>query len=262
MADGEPDLNMKLDEGGPGSGGEPAPLVLIRRAVLETVRAHAAEDLNTELGGVLLGTAASSPEGAVVLVEASIRALHTDASRGSITFTHETWDSINQVKDRDYPDKRVVGWYHTHPGFGLFLSEYDLFIHRNFFDLPWQVALVVDPRANTAGVFVWQDGEITGPREAEVVSGPAGTVSGNATVADAVDRQGTPRWRMTVWHWCVAAALALILVAQIALLARTPASPDAPPAPTVRPAVPSKSAGEAPRTVPPGKAGTPANATH
>jgi hypothetical protein len=39
-----------------------------------------------------------------------------------------------------------------------------LFIHRNFFREPWQVALVIDPRQDAAGFFVWQDGEILDPQ--------------------------------------------------------------------------------------------------
>ncbi len=31
------------------------------------------------------------------------------------------------------PNIDIVGWYHTHPSFGIFLSHHDLFIHQNFF---------------------------------------------------------------------------------------------------------------------------------
>ena len=56
------------------------------------------------------------------------------------------------------PDLDIVGWYHTHPDFGIFLSSHDLFIHRNFFDQPLQVAYVVDPIRQTRGFFRWRDG--------------------------------------------------------------------------------------------------------
>jgi proteasome lid subunit RPN8/RPN11 len=49
----------------------------------------------------------------------------------------------------------MVGWYHTHPGFGIFLSGMDLFIHQNFFTQIWHVAYVLDPRARTSGFFCW-----------------------------------------------------------------------------------------------------------
>ena len=47
--------------------------------------------------------------------------------------------------DAEHSEERIVGWYHTHPGFGIFLSGMDLFIQDHFFNLPWQVAFVYDP---------------------------------------------------------------------------------------------------------------------
>jgi hypothetical protein len=63
---------------------------------------------------------------------------------------------IQTEMDRSYADKRILGWYHTHPGFGIFLSEMDMFIHRNFFNLPWQLAYVYDPHADEDGMFTWK----------------------------------------------------------------------------------------------------------
>ena len=62
--------------------------------------------------------------------------------------------------ERDHPEQQIVGWYHSHPGFGIFLSEHDLFIHRNFFSGAAQIALVVDPLQGHEGVFGWQGDEI------------------------------------------------------------------------------------------------------
>ena len=206
--------------------GNALPLVLMRHEVQADIDAHAREDLNRELGGFLLGTAASSGEGTVVVVEAAVRALHTEASRGSVTFTHATWEEFNRVKDRDYPDKRVVGWYHTHPGYGLFLSSYDLFIHQNFFNLPWQVAYVVDPRAGTSGCFVWDAEEIRGPEDVELAGVPA-QVSPSPVPAPAT---GVPEPAPTPaegsrWRWAMASALALVLALQVYSLSRGPVSP-------------------------------------
>ena len=57
-----------------------------------------------------------------------------------------------------YPEYDIVGWYHTHPSFGIFLSHHDLFIHQHFFAQPLQVAYVVDPINQTRGFFQWHDG--------------------------------------------------------------------------------------------------------
>jgi hypothetical protein len=47
-----------------------------------------------------------------------------------------------------------VGWYHTHPRMGIFLSGYDTWLHDHFFPHPWQVALVVEPHTGAGGFFV------------------------------------------------------------------------------------------------------------
>ena len=53
-----------------------------------------------------------------------------------------------------------MGWYHTHPSFGIFLSHHDLFIHHHFFAQPLQVAYVVDPIQQTRGFFQWRGGDM------------------------------------------------------------------------------------------------------
>jgi proteasome lid subunit RPN8/RPN11 len=55
----------------------------------------------------------------------------------------------------------VVGWHHTHPGFGVFLSGYDLFIHQHFFREPWQIALVIDPQRQELGFFQWRGDRVS-----------------------------------------------------------------------------------------------------
>ena len=55
----------------------------------------------------------------------------------------------------------ILGWHHTHPGYDVFLSSYDLFIQENFFDLPFQTAYVVDPLKDNRGFFAKKDGVIS-----------------------------------------------------------------------------------------------------
>lgn len=43
-----------------------------------------------------------------------------------------------------HPTLKVIGWFHTHPGHGLFLSKPDLTIHEGFFQERYQVALEID----------------------------------------------------------------------------------------------------------------------
>lgn len=112
-----------------------------------------------EVGGVLAGNVWRDGEGPFLDIVAAIPAEHTRNEGTQLTFTPETWAQVNRVKDERYPQTKIVGWYHTHPRFGIFLSDMDKFIHRRSFSQPWTTALVVDPVQQTEGFFVWTDGE-------------------------------------------------------------------------------------------------------
>ncbi len=122
-----------------------------------TTRGNAEPD--REVGGVLVGEVCRDDGGPFVRVDTTIDALHAEEKGTELTFTHETWDHIHKEMDSKYQGKRIVGWYHTHPGFGIFLSDRDLFIQRSFFNLPYQIALVYDPKSREHGVFCWRENE-------------------------------------------------------------------------------------------------------
>lgn len=151
-----------------GATGQAAVHIRLDASVHQQMQDYADTDTSLELGGILIGTVEESAT-SVVTVEAMIPARYTEAVQSSITFTHRTWQDIYEVKDRAYPDKKIIGWYHTHPGFGIFLSNYDMHIHRNFFTLPWQVAYVVDPLASTEGFFRWEGGNIQKVTDYEII---------------------------------------------------------------------------------------------
>ncbi len=125
----------------------------------EKILAHAEKDKSVELGGVLAGTWQRDKDGPFVAVRHVICSQLAASGTGEVTFTHDAWAEIHREMDGKYPDLAIVGWYHTHPDFGVFLSERDRFIHEHFFGQPGQIALVVDPVRNLEGVFVWRNGK-------------------------------------------------------------------------------------------------------
>lgn len=137
---------------------EPGIRVVIRQSVLNEIHRHGQSRTDVEVCGVLIGNGYQDTDGAFVYVEASIRGEHAGNQLAQVTFTSETWCHIQDIMDREHVGQRIVGWYHTHPGFGIFLSPMDLFIHENFFGGPEQLALVYDPLGGDEGVFVWRDG--------------------------------------------------------------------------------------------------------
>ncbi len=54
---------------------------------------------------------------------------------------------------------RIVGWYHSHPGHGLFLSQTDLDTHMQFHQFSlYAVSLVADPKAAEFGIWIYENG--------------------------------------------------------------------------------------------------------
>ncbi|HEY6969601.1 MAG TPA: hypothetical protein VJA94_10380, partial [Candidatus Angelobacter sp.] len=112
-----------------------------------------------EVGGILIGNIYKDKLGPFLEITAAIVGKHTKNEGTQMTFTPDTWEYVNQVKSKKYPDDRIVGWYHTHPRFGIFLSDMDKFIHRHHFPQPWTTAMVVDPVQQSEGFFLWNEGE-------------------------------------------------------------------------------------------------------
>src|SRR5712672_1769380 len=127
------------------------PRVTIEGEVLRQIRQHARSNSKTEVCGVLIG----EENGNGLSITARIPGLNAAQAGTYVTFTQDTWEHIYKIKDKEFPDERIVGWYHSHPGFGVFLSDHDTFIHKNFFSSALQVAWVYDPHSDEEGCFGW-----------------------------------------------------------------------------------------------------------
>src|SRR5206468_822100 len=92
-----------------------------------------------------------------VVITECLRAQHYESTQGSFKFTHATWSAITRERQRFLPELQMVGWYHTHPDWGVFLSGMDLFICDHFFSQQLDVAYVIDPCRGDRGMFQWID---------------------------------------------------------------------------------------------------------
>jgi len=171
------------------------PVLVVDSEVVRLIRQHARSSGKTEVCGVLIGQDRDHR----VEVAACIEGQNADEAGAHVTFTQDTWEHIYAVKDKKYPNERIVGWYHSHPGFGIFLSDHDTFIHRNFFSSPGQVAWVFDPQSDEEGCFGWVGGRIErltriaiadrrGGEPAEASSKPEPVVSADSAHAPVLSR--------------------------------------------------------------------------
>ena len=150
--------------------------------VLRRIRQHTRTSMSAEVCGVLIGS--ERRDG--VVVEAAIAGENAGQGSAHVTFTQETWEHIYKIKDEKYPDARIVGWYHSHPGFGVFLSDHDTFIHENFFSSPKQIAWVHDPHSDEEGCFGWLNGKIRRLPQISIVDSGDDDVSSRGEVPGVV----------------------------------------------------------------------------
>lgn len=133
--------------------------ILMVESAFDDAKSHALSSLSREVAGFLIGPPPEKQSNGryIVRVTQAIRAGHTRMQGASVTYTPESWREINDWLHAFYPNEEqvIVGWYHTHPGFGIFLSNMDLFIHHNFFSQKWHIAYVLDPIAKRSGFFTW-----------------------------------------------------------------------------------------------------------
>jgi proteasome lid subunit RPN8/RPN11 len=158
-----PDVRQLAGESLPSSafpaGGRQDFRVFFLPAAHDQIWRHASENVSIEICGVLVGRWERDAAGPFAVVSDRIRCDTAKSGFAEVTFTHEAWGKINAEMDTKFADLSIVGWYHSHPDFGVFLSDRDTFIHQHFFSGAGQIAHVVDPVRKVDGVFAWHEGK-------------------------------------------------------------------------------------------------------
>jgi hypothetical protein len=146
-----------------GSGAEGNGIILMRGEVYRALESEIELSAKVENGGYLLGVPFRQPQGSAAEEDAGFRWLLeiTDVvpaeaakgKRGSLLFTGETWSRMTRLRSRRHPDKKLVGWFHTHlfkasEKFGL--SRLDQELHRRFLTKAWQIAVLINIDAQGA----------------------------------------------------------------------------------------------------------------
>lgn len=141
-----------------------------------------------ETGGLLLGTISAGPMDEIHCRPSVL--LHAEegvASPVRFEISPELQESLVAEGKEKHPDLRVVGWWHSHPGHGIFYSPWDETCHRSLFGRPGLAGLVVDPTRDERGWFgVREDGGPIEALEEEAIS--AGAAGVPPAVVGKVDR--------------------------------------------------------------------------
>ena len=134
--------------------------IYISQSVYNEIHRFTKDKTVNEAGGILLGNVIEEFGKTNIIIDAFIEGKHCQSTPTTITFTHETWESWHKEINKKYSNRKIIGWIHTHPNYGIFLSEYDKFIQENFFGEDYETAYVIDPIQNIEGFYFWINGKI------------------------------------------------------------------------------------------------------
>ncbi len=101
-----------------------------------------------EIGGFILGTFSKINENAYTITLDKLVEIEggDQSSQYSLEFDSRAWAALDEAMNDNGENSgySLIGWFHTHPGHGVFLSRPDINISENFFDKPYQIALEID----------------------------------------------------------------------------------------------------------------------
>ncbi len=116
----------------------------IRKIVMQTKKPY-------EQIGLLLGGLA----GDVLRVDDAIKG-EGSADGSTSIFSAQSMAKIAQEIMMGKIQGSIVGWYHSHIGCGVFMSEIDVKTQMKLQQFsPYIIALVIDPMANEFGIFTY-----------------------------------------------------------------------------------------------------------
>src|SRR5918996_2335720 len=123
---------------------------------MDVIAQHVNSAWAKRVGGILIGR----PRNASVTIQAAIPADQVEEHGDEIAFLPPVWERTYDVLIERYPGSRIVGWYHSHPGTGPMLSDYDRRLHAVLFSEAPSVALVLDPVAQKSAWYGWVLGRL------------------------------------------------------------------------------------------------------
>lgn len=137
---------------------DPVLSLFFKEEVLVSLEQFADQKPKGEHGGFLVGYRNKQSDSSkyVLYVERFVPIpQRKDASR--LVINREHFSTVKYaLKNRDRQEE-ILGWVHTHPGFGVFLSKYDQIQHKRHFNKPWQIALVIDRLSQEKTVYCMDD---------------------------------------------------------------------------------------------------------
>ncbi len=125
----------------------------------EKIRNHASSvaEQRLEVMGFLLGNVYEH-DGTTFSVVRDVATTDLDATSVRVRFQPDGMEKLFESIDDCGFSYLVVGWYHSHPGHGCFLSSTDVDTQRAMFNKPYHSAIVIDPLRREIEAFRIENG--------------------------------------------------------------------------------------------------------
>lgn len=159
---------------------EPGLRVYLQYDLWRALDQYAVRDTSRELAALLVGLVAEGPDGDTLLIEDAIEVGLGEAKE---RFSSRSWQHARRVARTRYPDRVILGWYHTHPGLGLDLSSEERDVHGAIFPEHWQILYVVDPVSRDRNFYRKIEGKLQ-PAQGFRIFGKESSVAAQAAQAE------------------------------------------------------------------------------
>ena len=133
----------------------------VQRIAEEKMRNHALEGMRRshEVMGLMMG-GRFEWQGKEYAMTRDVVTTELEASEYHVRFDHDALEGLfESLDDLDF-DYSIVGWYHSHPGIGCFMSDTDISTQEGAFNMPHHSALVLDPVRREMEAYCLIDGKV------------------------------------------------------------------------------------------------------
>lgn len=130
--------------------------IFINYQIIAKAMKHGLKDTINELGGLLTGNIYSDKRIDDDFLYVDVKDIYPIARVGvqkKFSFSEEELENLKEEAAEKNPDSTVVGWYHSHPGWGVDLSDEDQDTHMNFFNHNSSVLLVVESVSKDFAIY-------------------------------------------------------------------------------------------------------------
>jgi len=126
----------------------------ISKTAEEKMRNHATSNISKKLEvmGLMLGQVFVH-EGIEYTVVRDVATTDLDASSTRVRFRRDGFEKLFASMDDIGFDHIVTGWYHSHPGHGIFMSPTDVDTQKSMFNSSFHRAVVIDPINKAIGAY-------------------------------------------------------------------------------------------------------------